>query len=95
MKVMQAYNASSNELPIPSPRAPIALPTVLPSSIVLSLSPMFDPRDFFILEEILPPQKRARSQSSSSTSALPQVFKIRESSHKTSLERHEEQIKTI
>ncbi|GKA56487.1 hypothetical protein Tco_0755559 [Tanacetum coccineum] len=39
--------------------------------------------------------KRARSRSSSSTSALPQVFKIGESSHKTSLERHEEQIKTI
>ncbi|GJW68406.1 hypothetical protein Tco_0122830 [Tanacetum coccineum] len=34
MKVMQAYNASSNELPIPSPRAPIAPPTVLPSSLV-------------------------------------------------------------
>ncbi|GKA39730.1 reverse transcriptase domain-containing protein [Tanacetum coccineum] len=95
MKVMQAYNASSNELPIPSPRAPIASPTVLPLSLVLSLSPMFDPRDFFLPEEILPPQKRARSRSSSSTSALPQVFKIGESSHKTSLERHEEQIKTI
>ncbi|GJZ72372.1 hypothetical protein Tco_0636223 [Tanacetum coccineum] len=32
MKVMQAYNATSNELPIPSPQAPIAPPTVLPSS---------------------------------------------------------------
>ncbi|GKC31257.1 hypothetical protein Tco_1038551 [Tanacetum coccineum] len=39
--------------------------------------------------------KRARSRSSSSTSALPQVFEIGESSHKTSLERHEEQIETI
>ncbi|GKB70852.1 hypothetical protein Tco_0932264 [Tanacetum coccineum] len=32
MKVMQAYNATSNESPIPLPRVPIALPTVLPSS---------------------------------------------------------------
>ncbi|GJX48511.1 reverse transcriptase domain-containing protein [Tanacetum coccineum] len=45
--------------------------------------------------EILPPKKRARSRSSSSTSALPQVFEIGESSHKTHLERHEEQIETI
>ncbi|GKD64022.1 hypothetical protein Tco_1306130, partial [Tanacetum coccineum] len=34
-------------------------------------------------------------QSSSFTSALPQAFEIGESSHKTSLERHEEQIKEI
>ncbi|GKD43147.1 hypothetical protein Tco_1267792 [Tanacetum coccineum] len=56
MKVMQAYNATNNESPIPPPRAPIAPPTVLPSS---------------------------------------PVFEIRESSHKTHLERHEEQIETI
>ncbi|GJR81279.1 hypothetical protein Tco_0152064 [Tanacetum coccineum] len=56
---------------------------------------MFDSQDFFLLEEIFPPKKRARSRSSSSTSALPQVFEIGESSHKTSLERHEEQIETI
>ncbi|GJX56022.1 hypothetical protein Tco_0285919 [Tanacetum coccineum] len=97
MKVMQAYNAISNELPILSPRAPIAPPTVLPPPPVLPSSPLFDPRDFFLPEEILPPQKRARFLSSSSTdsSALPQVFKIGESSHKTHLERHEEQIETI
>ncbi|GKC39523.1 hypothetical protein Tco_1051907 [Tanacetum coccineum] len=53
MKVMQAYNATSNESPIPSPRAPITPPTVLPPS------------------------------------------QIGESSHKTHLECHEEQIKTI
>nr|GEY41207.1 hypothetical protein [Tanacetum cinerariifolium] len=35
------------------------------------------------------------NRSSSSTSVLPQEFKIRESSHKTSLERHEEQIEDI
>ncbi|GKB61649.1 hypothetical protein Tco_0917835 [Tanacetum coccineum] len=56
---------------------------------------MFNSRDFFLPKEILPPKKRARSRSSSSTSALPQVFEIGESSHKTSLERHEEQIETI
>ncbi|GKA44705.1 hypothetical protein Tco_0737501 [Tanacetum coccineum] len=68
MKVMQAYNATSNELPIPPPQAPIA-----------------------------PPTKRARFLSSSSTdfSTPPQVFEIGKSSHKTSLERHEEQIETI
>ncbi|GKB77975.1 hypothetical protein Tco_0944870 [Tanacetum coccineum] len=73
MKVMQAYNATSNELPIPLPQAPIAPPTVLP-----------------------PSPKRARFLSSSSDfSAPPQVFEIGESSHKTHLERHEEQIETI
>ncbi|GJR62740.1 putative reverse transcriptase domain-containing protein [Tanacetum coccineum] len=34
IKVMQAYNATSNESPIPLPRAPIAPPTVLPPSPV-------------------------------------------------------------
>nr|GEX20811.1 reverse transcriptase domain-containing protein [Tanacetum cinerariifolium] len=91
---MKAYNATSNESHIP-PQALITPPTGLPSSLVLSLSPMFDPRDFFLLEEILPSHKRACSQASFFTSALPQVFEIRESSHKTSLEHHEEQIKTI
>ncbi|GKE76362.1 hypothetical protein Tco_1542482 [Tanacetum coccineum] len=56
---------------------------------------MFNSRDFFLPKEILPPKKRARSRSSSSTSALPQVFEIRESSHKKPFERHEEQIETI
>ncbi|GJY28621.1 hypothetical protein Tco_0404388 [Tanacetum coccineum] len=56
MKVMQAYNATSNESPIPPPRAPIAPPTVLPPS---------------------------------------PVFEIGESSYKTHLECHEEQIETI
>ncbi|GJR95148.1 hypothetical protein Tco_0267322 [Tanacetum coccineum] len=36
-KVMQAYNATSNELPIPLPQAPIAPLTVLPPSLVLPL----------------------------------------------------------
>ncbi|GKC47455.1 hypothetical protein Tco_1065177 [Tanacetum coccineum] len=97
MKVMQAYNATNNESPIPLPLAPIAQPTILPPFPVLPSSPLFDPRDFFFPEEILPPQKQARFLSSSSTdsSALPQVFEIGESSHKMHLERHEEQIETI
>ncbi|GKF50308.1 hypothetical protein Tco_0146775, partial [Tanacetum coccineum] len=57
MKVMQAYNATSNDSPIP--RASIAPPTVLPPSLMLPLSSMFDPQYFFLPEEILPPQKRA------------------------------------
>ncbi|GKD20735.1 hypothetical protein Tco_1222438, partial [Tanacetum coccineum] len=95
MKVMQAYNATNDELPIPLPQALIAPPTVLLPSLVLLLSLMFDPRDFFIPEEILPSRKRARYRSSSFTSTLPQVFKIGESSHKMSLESHEEQIENI
>ncbi|GKE23230.1 hypothetical protein Tco_1434742, partial [Tanacetum coccineum] len=55
MKVMQAYNATNNESPIPLPRAPIALPTVLPLSLVLSPSPLFDSQNFFLPEEILSP----------------------------------------
>nr|GEU63322.1 hypothetical protein [Tanacetum cinerariifolium] len=55
IKVIQAYNATSNESPVPLPRAPIAPPTVLPPSLVLPPSPMIDPRDFFLPEEILPP----------------------------------------
>nr|GEY86161.1 reverse transcriptase domain-containing protein [Tanacetum cinerariifolium] len=39
--------------------------------------------------------KRGRDQSSSSTLTLPQEFKIGESSYKTNLEHHEEQIKEI
>ncbi|GJY76335.1 putative reverse transcriptase domain-containing protein [Tanacetum coccineum] len=97
MKVMQAYNATSNKSPIPLPRAPIAPPTILPPSPVLPPSPLFDPRDFFLPEEILPPQKRARflSPFSTDSSAPPQVFEMGESSHMTRLERHEEQIETI
>ncbi|GJW78879.1 hypothetical protein Tco_0140561, partial [Tanacetum coccineum] len=96
MKVMEAYNASSNESPIPPPQAPIAPLPILPPSPMLSLSPMFDSRDFFLPEEILPPKKRAHFLSSSSNfSTPPQVFEIGESSHKTSLECHEEQIETI
>ncbi|GJS06110.1 hypothetical protein Tco_0362906 [Tanacetum coccineum] len=65
-----------------------------------TMLPLFDPQDFFLPEEILPPQKRARFLSSSFTSpsAPPQVFESRENYHgapDTSYARHEEQIKTI
>nr|GEV56691.1 putative reverse transcriptase domain-containing protein [Tanacetum cinerariifolium] len=90
MKVMQAYYAT-NELHIPPPPVPIAPP---PSPM---LSPQFDPQDFFLPEEILPPQKQARflSHSFADLSAPPQIFEIGEISHKTHLERHEEPIETI
>ncbi|GKC38545.1 hypothetical protein Tco_1050929 [Tanacetum coccineum] len=67
MKVMQAYNATSNESPIPLPQAPIVPPTILPPSPVLPPLLLFDPRDFFLPEEIVPSQKQACFLSSSST----------------------------
>ncbi|GKF38000.1 hypothetical protein Tco_0114758, partial [Tanacetum coccineum] len=73
MKVMHAYNA------IIPPPVSIPPPTIVPPSPMPS--PMFSPQDFFLLEELLPPKKRGRDRSSSSTSALPQEFKMGESSH--------------
>ncbi|GJS73415.1 hypothetical protein Tco_0706256 [Tanacetum coccineum] len=84
MKVMHAYYAK--ESPIPPP-------TIVPPSSMLSL--MFNPQEFFLPKELLPLKKRGRDRSSSSTFALPQAFEIGESSRKTSLERHEEQIEEI
>ncbi|GKB31028.1 hypothetical protein Tco_0870429 [Tanacetum coccineum] len=97
MKVMKAYNATSNESLIPLPQAPITPPPVWPSSPVLPPSPLFNPRYFFLPKEIVSPRKGARFLSSSSTdsSALPHVFEIGERSHMTRLERHEEQIDAI
>ncbi|GJZ56529.1 hypothetical protein Tco_0611722 [Tanacetum coccineum] len=59
------------------------------------LSPMFNPQEFFLPEELFPLKKRGHNRSSSSTSALPQAFEIGESSCKTSLEHHEEKIEEI
>ncbi|GKG03412.1 hypothetical protein Tco_0311048, partial [Tanacetum coccineum] len=50
---------------------------------------------FFLPEELLPLKKRGCDQSSSFTSALPQEFEMGESSRKTSVEHHEEQIDEI
>nr|GEV65505.1 reverse transcriptase domain-containing protein [Tanacetum cinerariifolium] len=99
MHAIQAYDANNNEPLIP-PHASTVPPTVLPSSPILSLSPMFDPQYFFLHEEIMPPRKRAQFLSLSSTdlSAQSQAFKIRENYHgalDTSYTRHEEQIEDI
>ncbi|GJR87334.1 hypothetical protein Tco_0211345 [Tanacetum coccineum] len=84
MNVMHAYYAK--ESPIPPP-------TIVPPSSMVSL--VFNPQEFFLPEELLPLNKQGRDRSSSSTSTLPQAFEIGESSRKTSLERHEEQIEEI
>ncbi|GJV09354.1 reverse transcriptase domain-containing protein [Tanacetum coccineum] len=65
-------------------------------SASLTISPFHDD-PYMKVMQILPPQKRARFLSSSSTdsSAPPQVFETGESSHVTHLERHEEQIDAI
>nr|GEU84812.1 hypothetical protein [Tanacetum cinerariifolium] len=84
MKVMHAYYAKESSIP----------PTVImPPSLMLSR--MFSSQEFFLPEELLPPKKCRRDRSSSSTLTLPQEFEIGESSRKTSLEHHEEQIKKI
>ncbi|GKE07903.1 reverse transcriptase domain-containing protein [Tanacetum coccineum] len=80
MKVMHAYYAK--ESPIPPP-------TIVPPSS------MFNPQEFFLLEELLSPKKQGHNQSFSFTFTLPQEFEMGESSHKTSLECHEEQIEEI
>nr|GEY47402.1 hypothetical protein [Tanacetum cinerariifolium] len=60
MKVMHTYYAK--ESPIPPP-------VIVPPSPMLL--PMFNPQEFFLPEELLPPKKRGCNRSSSSTSALP------------------------
>ncbi|GKG05749.1 hypothetical protein Tco_0325835 [Tanacetum coccineum] len=57
-------------------KSPIPPPTIIPPSSIPN------PQEFFLLEEFLSPKKQGRS--SSSTSSLPQVFEIGESSRKTS-----------
>ncbi|GJY24477.1 hypothetical protein Tco_0398135 [Tanacetum coccineum] len=80
MKFMHAYYAQES---------PISPPTIMPPSS------MFNPQEFFLPEELLPIKKRGHDRSSSSTFSLPQEFEMGESSHKTSVERHEEQIEEI
>ncbi|GKC48059.1 hypothetical protein Tco_1065781 [Tanacetum coccineum] len=76
MKVIHAYDV-------------IPTPTIVPLSTMLS--PMFNPQEFFLPEELLSPKKQSCDQLSCSTSALPQEFEMEESSRKTSVEHHEEQ----
>ncbi|GJY04234.1 hypothetical protein Tco_0370174 [Tanacetum coccineum] len=87
----KTYSSSSNNS---FGLVPIASPTLLlfhddPYMKVI--------RAYYAKESPIPPPtiKQGRDRSSSSTSALPQAFEIGEISRKTSLERHEEQIKEI
>ncbi|GKF35628.1 hypothetical protein Tco_0112386 [Tanacetum coccineum] len=89
----KTYSSSSNSSFDYAEKSPIPPPTIVPPSSMLSS--MFNPQEFFPPKELLPLKKRGRDRSSSSTSALPQAFKIGESFRKTSLERHEEQIEEI
>ncbi|GJR46686.1 putative reverse transcriptase domain-containing protein [Tanacetum coccineum] len=68
-------------------KSPIPPPTIIPPSSIPK------PQEFFLPEKFLSPKKQGRS--SSSTSSLPQAFEIGESSRKTSIEHHEEQIEEI
>nr|GEZ04880.1 hypothetical protein [Tanacetum cinerariifolium] len=59
MKVLQAFYAK--ELPIPPPN-PITSPVILTLSSVLPPSPLFNPRYFFVPEELLPLQLSTKSR---------------------------------
>nr|GEU71144.1 hypothetical protein [Tanacetum cinerariifolium] len=67
----------------------------IPPLIITPPSSMPKPHEFFLPEELLSPKKQRHDQSSSSTSILPQIIKIGESSRKTSLEQHKKQIEEI
>ncbi|GJR69127.1 hypothetical protein Tco_0015192 [Tanacetum coccineum] len=91
MKV--CMHTSAKESPFPPP-------TIVPPSSMLS--PMFNPQEFFLLEEFLSQlrnevlcDKIREFPNILLNSALPQAFEIGESSCKTSLERHEEKIEEI
>ncbi|GKC37569.1 hypothetical protein Tco_1049953, partial [Tanacetum coccineum] len=57
MEIMQAYDATDNELPIPPLQALITPPTVVSPSLVLSLSP------------IMPPKRKSTSEAPAMTQA--------------------------
>nr|GEU55398.1 hypothetical protein [Tanacetum cinerariifolium] len=80
MKVLQAFYTEKSPIP------PL---------IITPPSSMPNPQEFFLPEAFLSPKKQGHVQSSSSTSTVPQIFDIGESSRKTSLERHKEDIKGI
>ncbi|GKE97375.1 hypothetical protein Tco_0020726, partial [Tanacetum coccineum] len=61
--------------------------------IILPPSSIPNPQEFFLPEDLMSPKKQVRL--SSFTSSLPQMFEIGESSRKTSIERHEEQIEEL
>nr|GEW24444.1 hypothetical protein [Tanacetum cinerariifolium] len=80
IKVLQAFYTENSPIPPPIITTPYSMP---------------NPQEFVLPEDLLSPKKQGHDQSSSSTSSLPQIFKIGECSRKTSLERHEEQIEGI
>nr|GFA53515.1 hypothetical protein [Tanacetum cinerariifolium] len=102
--IKDAFSSSTN-IPDYTPASPDYFPASLrntsldPSNDLtkdLLASLAFSPfHDDPYMKEILPPRKRARDRSSSSTSSLPQVFGIGESSRVMRLERHKEQIEEI
>nr|GFA01388.1 hypothetical protein [Tanacetum cinerariifolium] len=59
MKVMHAYDT------IMPPQVPIPPPIIVPPSPMLSL--IFNPQEFFVLEELLPPKEQVSNLTSSST----------------------------
>ncbi|GJX64099.1 hypothetical protein Tco_0298442 [Tanacetum coccineum] len=85
-------DAFSYNFPDYIPASPDYVPASLGKTYSSSSNNSFE---FFLPEELLPLKKRGRDRSSSSTFDLPQAFEIGESSRKTSLERHKEQIKEI
>ncbi|GKB36143.1 hypothetical protein Tco_0881085 [Tanacetum coccineum] len=64
LKDVQAFYAKGSPI---SPPDPITPPSILTPSPVLPASLLFDPRYFFVPEELLPPKKQIYSPSSSST----------------------------
>ncbi|GJR77335.1 hypothetical protein Tco_0089700 [Tanacetum coccineum] len=66
-----------------------------PDYVPASLGKTYSSSSNNSFEELLSPKKQGHTQSFSSTSTLPQEFEMGESSCKTSLERHEEQIEEI
>nr|GEW84468.1 hypothetical protein [Tanacetum cinerariifolium] len=64
MKVLQAFYTEESPIPPPNPISP---PVILTPSLVLPPSPLFDPRYFFVPEELLLLKKKIHPLSSSST----------------------------
>ncbi|GJZ70250.1 retrovirus-related pol polyprotein from transposon TNT 1-94, partial [Tanacetum coccineum] len=67
----------------------------IPPPVIVPPPSMFNPQEFFLPKELLSPKKQGHNQSFSFTFSLPQEFEMGESTHKTSLERHEEKIGEI
>ncbi|GJX96605.1 hypothetical protein Tco_0352403 [Tanacetum coccineum] len=62
LKDTQAFYAKKSPIPPPDPISP---PAILTPSPVLPSSLLFDPRYFFVIEELLPPKKQIHPPSSS------------------------------